>query len=74
MSFLMPKMPTMPPLIMPEVKEVPSMVDEDREKEQRELLLATERKRRGRRSTILTDESLLSEDIELNKPILSSGA
>ena len=73
MSFLMPKMPTMPPLIMPEVKEVPSMVDEDREKEQRELLLATERKRRGRRSTILTDESLLSEDIELNKPILSSG-
>ena len=64
----------MPPLIMPEVKEVPSMVDEDREKEQRELLLATERKRRGRRSTILTDESLLSEDIELNKPILSSGA
>jgi|TARA_R100001530_G_C4249479_1_gene137470 hypothetical protein len=74
MSFLMPKTPTMPPLIMPEVKEVPSMVDEDREKEQRELLLATERKRRGRRSTILTDESLLSEDIELNKPILSSGA
>ena len=70
MSFLMPKIPTPPPLIMPEVKEVPNLVDEDREKEQRLALETSERKRKGRRSTILTGGTGLTEEAELNKPTL----
>ena len=70
MSFLMPKMPAPPPLVMPEVKEVPKLKDEDREKEQRLELEASERKRKGRRSTILTGGAGLTEEAELNKPTL----
>ena len=58
MSFLMPKMPSPPALVMPEVKDVPNYQDEAREKEAREALEASERKRKGRRSTILTGTGL----------------
>jgi len=70
MSFLMPKMPSPPPLVMPEIKEVPNLKDEDREEEQRLALEASERKRKGRRSTLLTGGAGLTEEAELNKPTL----
>ena len=70
MSFLMPKAPPIPPMIMPEVREVPNLVDEDREKEQRLALETSERKRKGRRSTILTGGTGLTEEAELNQPTL----
>jgi hypothetical protein len=70
MSFLMPKMPSPPALVMPEVKDVPNYDDEERKKEQRAALEASERKRKGRRSTILTGGSGLSEEAELNQPTL----
>ena len=73
MSFLMPKMPSPPPLVMPEIKEVPNLKDEDREEEQRLALEASERKRKGRRSTILTTSSGLQEEPELyQKTILGN--
>ena len=70
MSFLMPKMPPVPALVMPEVKDVPNYDDEERKKEQRTALEASERKRKGRRSTLLTGGQGLTEDAELNKKSL----
>ena len=72
MSFLMPKMemPAPPALVMPDVKDVPDFDDEQRKKEQRTALEASERKRRGRRSTILTGGSGLADDAELNQKTL----
>ena len=70
MSFLMPKMPSPPALVMPEVKDVPNYDDEERKKEQRTALEASERKRKGRQSTILTGGSGLSEEAELNQKTL----
>jgi len=66
----MPKMPPVPALVMPEVKDVPNYDDEQRKKEQRSALEASERKRKGRRSTILTGGSGLSEEAELNQKTL----
>ena len=42
MSFLMPKMPSPPAMVMPEVKDVPNYDDEERKKEQRTALEASE--------------------------------
>ena len=70
MSFLMPKMPSPPPLVMPETKDVPNYEDEAREKEAREALEASERKRKGRRSTILTTSSGLQDEPELYQKTL----
>ena len=70
MSFLFPKMPSPPALVMPEVKDVPNYDDEARKKSEREELEASERRRKGRRSTILTEPSGLTTAPELNKPIL----
>ena len=71
MGFLMPKAPSIPPMVMPEVRQVPNLVDEDREREQRLALEASERKRKGRRSTILTGSGAgLTEEAELNQPTL----
>jgi len=70
MSFLMPKMPSPPAMVMPEVKDVPNYDDEERKKEQRAALEASERKRKGRRSTILTGGSGLSDEAELNQKTL----
>ena len=70
MSFLMPKMPSPPALVLPETKDVPNYDDEARAKETREALEASERKRKGRRSTILTGGSGLPTDPDLNQPTL----
>ena len=70
MSFLMPKMPSPPAMVMPEVKDVPNYDDEERKKEQRTALEASERKRKGRRSTMLTGGQGLTEDAELNQKTL----
>ena len=73
MSFLFPKMPTPPPMVMPEVKDVPNYQDAEREAEQLAKLQASERKRKGRRSTILTGGTGLTEEAELNQPTLLGG-
>ena len=65
--FKSPKMPPPPPIIMPEPKDVPSYEDEERDRLEREKLEAAERKRKGRRSTILTGTGLTDipeEDLE----------
>ena len=72
MSFLMPKMPSPPALVMPEVKEVPNYDDEARAKETREALEASERKRKGRRSTILTGTGLTTEPELYKKTLLGA--
>ena len=72
MSFLMPKMPSPPALVMPEVKDVPNYDDEAREKETREALEASERKRKGRRSTILTGTGLTTEPELYKKTLLGA--
>ena len=66
----MPKMPSPPPMVMPEVKDVPNYEDEDRKKAERAALEASERKRKGRRSTILTGGTGLTTDPELNQKTL----
>ena len=73
MSFLFPKIPPMPEppaLTMPEPKDVPNYEDGDRKKAQREALETSERKRKGRRSTILTGGTGLTSDPDLNTPTL----
>ena len=72
MSFLMPKMPSPPPLVMPETKDVPNYEDEAREKEARQALEASERKRKGRRSTILTGTGLTTEPELYKKTLLGA--
>ena len=72
MSFLMPKMPSPPALVMPQVKEVPNYQDEAREKETREALELSERKRKGRRSTILTGTGLTTEPELYKKTLLGA--
>lgn len=65
--FKSPKIPSPPPIIMPEPKDVPDYEDEERQRIAEEELLAAERKRKGRRSTILTGTGLTAiadEDIE----------
>ena len=69
----MPKMPTPPPMVMPEVKDVPNYEDEARKKSEREALEASERKRRGRKSTILTSGKGLTTEAELNQKSLLGG-
>ena len=70
MSFLMPKMPSPPALVQPDIKDVPNYDDADRKKAEREALEESERKRRGRRSTILTGGTGLTTTAELNKKSL----
>ena len=71
-SLFKPKMPPPPQIIMPEVKEVPNYQDEAREKEAREALEASERKRKGRRSTILTGTGLTTEPELYKKTLLGA--
>ena len=65
MSFItklfFPKTPSMPQIVLPEPKEVPSYEDETRKKEAAEDERRRARKRRGRRSTILTTSKGLNE-------------
>ena len=57
-SIFKPKIPPPPPIIMPEPKDVPSYEDEQREALEEQKLKDAERKRKGRRSTILTETGL----------------
>jgi|TARA_X000001382_G_scaffold122657_1_gene105789 hypothetical protein len=76
MSFIaklfMPKMPSLPPIQLPEVRDVPNYEDEARkakaEEDERRRALG----RKGRRSTILTSSKGLNEisDEELSEKSL----
>jgi len=67
--------PDPPKFQMQEVDDVPSYEDEQRDREQRSLLEEQEKKRRGRRSTILTGAQGLNEieDENINKRTLLGG-
>jgi len=62
----MPKMPPMPQLTLPEVKDVPNYEDEARKKEAEDEERRRALNRKGRRSTILTGSSGLNPIDEEN--------
>ena len=76
MSFIAklftPKIPAMPVMKMPEVADVPNYDDEQRKIDAAKDLKDAARKRKGRRSTILTTSSGLneSEEDEISKKTL----
>jgi hypothetical protein len=57
----MPKMPSMPQITLPEVKDVPNYEDEARKKEAEDEERRRMLNRKGRRSTILTSSKGLNE-------------
>ena len=65
MSFIaklfFPKMPAMPQLTLPEVKDVPNYEDEARKAQAEEDERKRARGRKGRQSTILTSSKGLNE-------------
>ena len=65
MSFIaklfMPKMPPMPQITLPEVRDVPNYEDEARKKEAEEDERKRALRRKGRKSTILTSSKGLNE-------------
>ena len=70
-SIFKPKMPAPPPIVMPEPVDVPDYADEERDAAAEAEMLAAERKRKGRRSTILTRTGLNEiEDENINKKTL----
>ena len=70
-SIFKPKIPAPPPIVMPEPVEVPDYADEERDAAAEKEMLAAERKRKGRRSTILTGTGLNEiEDENINKKTL----
>ena len=72
--FKTPKIPAPPPIIMPEEKDVPSFEDAERDAAAKEELRTAERKRKGRRSTILTGTGLTDiEDENIEKKTLLGG-
>ena len=69
--FKAPKMPAPPPIVMPEPVDVPDYADEERDAAAAAELKASERKRKGRRSTILTGTGLNDiEDAKIEKKTL----
>ena len=64
-----------PPMETLKVDDVPSLEDEQRELEQKRILEEQERKRKGRRSTILTGSQGLNEidDEDIDKKNLLGG-
>ena len=70
MSFIaklfFPKMPAMPQITLPEVKDVPNYEDEARKKEAEDDERRRMLNRKGRRSTILTGSSGLNPIDEEN--------
>ena len=64
-----------PDMVETPIEEVPSYEDEQRELEQKRLLEEQEKKRKGRRSTILTGGQGLNdiEDENINKRNLLGG-
>ena len=73
-SFFKPKIPAPPPIIMPKVEDVPAYVDDEREEAEEKEMIDTEKKRKGRRSTILTGTGLNEiEDENIKKKTLLGG-
>ena len=69
--FKAPKMPAPPPIVMPEPVDVPDYADEERDAAAEKEMLAAERRRKGRRSTILTGTGLNEiEDEKIDKKTL----
>lgn len=69
--FKAPKIPAPPPMQMPKVEDVPEVDDAELEAEQEQNLEDLERKRKGRRSTILTGTGLNEiEDANINQTTL----
>ena len=67
-SIFKPKIPAPPPIVMPEpekVKEEVSYEDEERDAAAKQEMLDAEKKRKGRRSTILTGNSGLNDIMSL---------
>ena len=70
-SIFKPKIPAPPPIVMPEPVDVPNYEDEERDKAAEAEMLAAERRRKGRRSTILTGTGLNEiEDANIDKKTL----
>ena len=70
-SIFKPKIPAPPPIVMPEPVDVPDYAGEERDAAAEKERLAAERKRKGRRSTILTGTGLNEiEDENINKKTL----
>ena len=71
--FKAPKIPAPPPIQAPPEPDF-SYEDEEREKTARDEMLAAERKRKGRRSTILTGTGLNEiEEANIEKKTLLGG-
>ena len=69
MSFLTPKMPPLPPITPPPAMPEPTVSQEEKDRiaaEQAKL----ERKRKGRKSTILTGPLGVEEEAEVQKKTL----
>ena len=66
--FKAPKMPDPAPMQMPKVEDVPEVDDEELKAEEAAEQRAKDRKRKGRRSTILTGTGLNEiEDQDINQ-------
>ena len=74
-SIFKPKMPSPPPLVMPEEKDVPSVKDEARDQQAEEDERRRNRNKVGRRQTILTGSQGLNDiaDEDINKKTLLGG-
>jgi hypothetical protein len=73
-SIFKPKIPAPPPIVMPDPADVPSYEDEERDAAAKAEMLEAERKRKGRRSTILTGSGLNEiEDANIQKKTLLGG-
>ena len=69
--FKAPSIPAPPPIEMPEPEnDVPSAEDEAREAAEAEEMRKRNRKRKGRRSTILTTPEMEDVKAETNQPTL----
>ena len=70
-SIFKPKIPAPPPIVMPEPVDVPDYADEERDAAAKAEMLEAERKRKGRRSTILTGSGLNEiQDANVDKKTL----
>ena len=70
-SIFKPKIPAPPPIVMPEPVDVPDYADEERDAAAKAEMLEAERRRKGRRSTILTGSGLNEiEDANVDKKTL----
>ena len=69
MSFLSPKMPPLPPITPPPAMPEPTVSQEEKDRIAAEQA-AIERKRRGRKSTILTSPLGIEEEAETQKKTL----